>query len=477
MRQDPVNAAPELKDSEPTHPEPWVLTLILWKLHEIPHVAKRLSWTQTPQSFQSGGPKYLCFHDQNDTDMPRIKPFKAIRPAQDAAAQVASVPYDVVNRQEATALAEGNPSSFLHVVRPEIDLSPETSAYADEVYETGRKNLQRLIADGKLVHDQQESLFAYRQIMNGVAQTGIVCCCHIDDYENNLILKHEKTRKDKEDDRTRHVLTLNVHSGPVFLTYRDVAKVDAAVAEATAKAPLYDFTAPDGVQHTVWEIADSAACVSSLTEVPYFYVADGHHRSASAWRAGTERRKANPNHTGDEEYNWFLTVLFPSGQLNILAYNRVIKDLNNQSADEVLKRLTEVGIIEPTNNPVPSTAGTFCIYIGNSWYTVTIPQDSINHDDAIESLDVALLEQRVLGPILGIGDVRTDSRIDFVGGIRGTGELEKRVKSGEWACAISMYPTSIEQLMAVSDAGQIMPPKSTWFEPKLRSGLLIHSLE
>ena len=409
--------------------------------------------------------------------MPRIKPFKAIRPAKDAADKVASVPYDVVNRPEATALADGNPLSFLHVVRPEIDLPAETSAYADEVYETGRKNLERLLADGHLIQDDAESLFAHRQIMNGVAQTGIVCCCHVDDYENNLILKHEKTRKDKEDDRTRHVLTLNVHSGPVFLTYRDVAAVDAAVAKATETAPLYDFTAPDGVQHTVWKIEDAAACVANLTEVPFFYVADGHHRSASAWRAGAERRKANPGHTGDEEYNWFLTVLFPAQQLNILAYNRLVKDLNNQSADDVLKRLTEVGVVEPTNNPVPTSAGMFCVYLENSWYTVTIPPASIDHSDAIESLDVAILESRVLGPIFGIGDVRTDSRIDFVGGIRGTAELEKRVKSGECACAISMYPTSIDQLMAVSDAGQIMPPKSTWFEPKLRSGLLVHSLE
>lgn len=409
--------------------------------------------------------------------MPRIKPFKAIRPAQDAAAKVASVPYDVVNRQEAAALAEGNQDSFLRVVRPEIDLPAETNAYADEVYATGRKNLERLISSGKLNQDETESLFAYRQIMNGVAQTGIVCCCHVDDYENNLILKHEKTRKDKEDDRTRHVLTLNVHSGPVFLTYRDVAAVDAVVAKASEAAPLYDFTAPDGVQHTVWKIGDVDSCVANLTEVPFFYVADGHHRSASAWRAGKERAAANPNHTGDEEYNWFLTVLFPAGQLNILAYNRLVKDLNNQSVDDVLKRLAEVGNVEPTNNPVPTAAGSFCVYLENSWYKVTVPADSIDHSNAIESLDVAILENRVLGPIFGIGDVRTDSRIDFVGGIRGTAELEKRVNSGDSACAISMYPTSIDQLMSVSDAGEIMPPKSTWFEPKLRSGLLVHSLE
>lgn len=409
--------------------------------------------------------------------MPRIKPFQAIRPTKQAAADVASVPYDVVNREEAAALAEGNSSSFLHVVRPDIDLPADTDPYADVVYTTAREHLDRLMTEGVLVRDDEDCLFAYRQIMNGIAQTGVVCCCHIDDYENNLILKHEKTRQTKEDDRTRHVQTLNAHAGPVFLTYRDVESVNALVAEASKSEPLYDFVAPDGVQHTVWKIDQTQACVDGLSSVPAFYVADGHHRSASAWRAGAERKAANPNHTGDEEYNWFLTVLFPANELNILAYNRIIKDLNGQNADDVIKKLSEVGTVEKTDNPVPDSAASFCFYLGDGWYRLTVSADSINRDDAIESLDVAILEQRVLQAIFGIGDVRTDSRIDFVGGIRGTGELEKRVNSGDWACAISMYPTSIEQLMAVSDAGQIMPPKSTWFEPKLRSGLLVHSLD
>lgn len=409
--------------------------------------------------------------------MPRIKPFQAIRPRQDAAARVASVPYDVVNREEAAALAEGNPDSFLHVVRPDIDLSADTDPYADEVYDTARKNLDRLIADGVVARDDQESLFVYRQIMNGTAQCGIVCCCHIDDYENNLILKHEKTRKVKEDDRTRHVLTLNAHAGPVFLTYKDVAAVNELVDQVITTTPLYDFTASDGVQHTVWRIDETSACTDLLSAVPVFYVADGHHRSASAWRAGAERRAANPQHTGNEEYNWFLTVLFPAGQLNILSYNRIIKDLNGQTVDEVLEKLRQVGQVEATDNPVPDAAGTFCLFLDNQWYRLSVPPDSINHSDPIQSLDVAILEQRVLEPIFGIGDVRTDSRIDFVGGIRGTSELEKRVNGGDWQCAVSMYPTSIEQLMAVSDAGEIMPPKSTWFEPKLRSGLLVHSLD
>lgn len=409
--------------------------------------------------------------------MPRVKPFKAIRPSQDKAADVASVPYDVVNREEAAELAAGNPASFLHVIRPDIDLPADTSAYADEVYDTARRNLDRLLADGTLIQDGEERLFAYRQIMNGVAQTGIVCCCHVDDYGDNLILKHEKTRQVKEDDRTRHVLTLNAHAGPVFLTYRDVAAVNTMIDDVISGEPIYDFTAPDGVQHTVWEIAEADSCVQHLSSVPVFYVADGHHRSASAWRAGVERRNANPDHTGDEEYNWFLTVLFPADQLNILAYNRVVKDLNGQDADQVVQRLSEIGTLEPTNDPVPDAAGTFCLYLDKTWFKLTVPADSINHDDAIASLDVAILEQRVLEPVFGIGDVRTDSRIDFVGGIRGTAELEKRVDSGDWAFAVSMYPTSIGQLMAVSDAGEIMPPKSTWFEPKLRSGLLVHSLD
>ncbi len=409
--------------------------------------------------------------------MPRIKPFQAIRPTQQAAADVASVPYDVVNRDEAAALAAGNSSSFLHVVRPDIDLPADMNPYADEVYSTARASLDRLLSEGVLVRDTEDGLFAYRQIMNGIAQTGVVCCCHIDDYENNLILKHEKTRQSKEDDRTRHVQALNAHAGPVFLTYRDVAAVNALVAEASSTEPLYDFTAVDGVQHTVWKIDQAQACVEGLSAVPHFYVADGHHRSASAWRAGAERKAANPNHTGEEEYNWFLTVLFPANELNILAYNRIVKDLNGHSVDDIISQLSKVGTVEKTDNPVPESAASFCFYLGDGWYRLTVAADSIKHDDAIESLDVALLEQRVLQPIFGIGDVRTDSRIDFVGGIRGTGELEKRVNSGDWVCAISMYPTSIQQLMAVSDAGQIMPPKSTWFEPKLRSGLLVHSLD
>jgi uncharacterized protein (DUF1015 family) len=409
--------------------------------------------------------------------MPRVKAFRAVRPTVENAARVASVPYDVVNREEAAALAEGNDQSFLHVVRPDIDLPADTNPYADEIYAKAAENLNRFMSEGVLQQDDSESIFLYRQIMDGKSQVGVVCCCHVDDYENNLILKHEFTRPAKEDDRTRHVTTLKAHAGPVFLTYRDDAKVNELVASAIASDPLYDFTAADGVQHTVWKIDDASEYVAGLTNVPAFYVADGHHRAASAWRAGKARREANSSHTGEEEYNWFLTVLFPAGELNILAYNRIIKDLNGMTAEEIHSRLAEVGSLEPTDDPVPPNSGSFCVYLNGSWHRLTVPADSIDQNDAINCLDVAILEQRVINPIFGIDDVRTDPRIDFVGGIRGTKELEKRVDSGDWAFAVSMYPTSIAQLMAVSDAGEVMPPKSTWFEPKLRSGLLTHLLD
>ncbi|OYP33869.1 DUF1015 domain-containing protein [Rhodopirellula sp. MGV] len=409
--------------------------------------------------------------------MPRVKPFRAVRPPAEKAARVASVPYDVVNRAEAAKLAEGNPESFLHVVRPDIDLPADTDPYADEIYAKAAENFRQFIDTGVLQQDEQESIFLYRQIMNGKSQIGVVACCHVDDYENNKILKHEFTRPAKEDDRTRHVMTLAANAGPVFLTYRDHEQINQSVESAIQSEPLFDFTAEDGVQHTVWNVDSSEIYCKALGEVPAFYVADGHHRAASAWRAGKARREANSNHTGEEEYNWFLTVLFPASQLNVLAYNRVLKDLNGQTAVTVRERLTDVGTLEPTDNPVPDKAGSFCIYMEGSWYKLEIADEAIDHSDPINSLDVALLEKRVIGPIFGIEDVRTDPRIDFVGGIRGTGELEQKVESGEWACAVSMYPTSIEQLMAVSDAGEVMPPKSTWFEPKLRSGLLVHLLD
>lgn len=410
--------------------------------------------------------------------MPRIKPFQALRPRPELASKVASVPYDVVNRDEAAALAEGNPLSFLHVVRPDIDFPPGKNPYDPEIYEKASASFQKLIQDGVLFRDTEDCLFAYRQIMNGRAQVGIVCCVHIDDYENNLILKHEKTRKSKEDDRTRHVLALNANAGPVFLTYRGEEEINFAVAKVVETAPLYDFVAVDGVQHTVWRIPNAQHLVTALSAVPVFYIADGHHRAASAWRAGNELRRRLPGGgDGTEECNWFLSVLFPSSQLRILAYNRILKDLNGLTVSELLEKLDRLGELEQTNNPVPDAPGSFCFFIDRRWWKLTIAPDPLFVNDPIRSLDVSILEHQVLQPIFGIEDVRTDSRIDFVGGIRGTEELERLCISVDWEVAISMYPTTLDQLMAVSDAGEIMPPKSTWFEPKLRSGLLVHTLE
>jgi uncharacterized protein (DUF1015 family) len=410
--------------------------------------------------------------------MPRVKPFQALRPVAELAARVASVPYDVVNRDEAAALAEGNPLSFLHVVRPDIDFPPDHNPYAAEVYDSAAASLQKLMNDGVLVREPVNCLYAYRQTMHGKAQTGIVCCVHIDDYENNLILKHEKTRKSKEDDRTRHVLALNANAGPVFMTYRGHATIDRMTAEASADTPLYDFTAVDGVRHTVWRIPRCRELVEALSAIPCFYIADGHHRAASAWRAGLELRNRLPEaRQADAECNWFLATLFPSDQLRILAYNRVVRDLNGLTVSEFLEKLDSLGNLEQTQNPVPPAPGSFCLLIDHRWWKLEIPPDRLHANDPIKSLDVSILERYILQPILGIEDVRTDPRIDFVGGIRGTAELERLCIPGDWAVGISLYPTTLDQLMAVSDAGEIMPPKSTWFEPKLRSGLLIHTLE
>jgi uncharacterized protein (DUF1015 family) len=407
----------------------------------------------------------------------RLHPFDAVRPSPELAPKVASVPYDVVNREEAAELAQGNPDSFLHVGRSDIDLPAGTDPHDSRIYAKAREALEGLLARRVLIRDGQRVLYLYRQIMSGRAQTGVVGCVHIDDYEHNVIRKHEKTRQDKEDDRTRHLLTLGAHAEPVFLTYRGRTEIDVLSEPVLATEPLYDFTAPDGVRHTVWRIADPQPWIEAFRAVPHAYVADGHHRSASAWRAGKELRAANRDHRGDEEYNWFLAALFPADQLTILPYNRVVRDLNRRSPAQVLHALRGVGRMSPADHPRPPRPGMFCVYLADAWYRVEFDEESIDRRDPIASLDVSLLQDRVLSPILGVGDPRTDRRIDFVGGIRGTGELERRVNSGEMAIAFSLYPTTLEQLMAVSDAGAVMPPKSTWFEPKLRSGLFVHTLE
>ena len=406
----------------------------------------------------------------------RLNPFRAVCPPPDLAPQVASVPYDVVNRGEAAELARGNPHSFLHVGRSDIDLPEDLDPYDARIYRRAREALDELLARGTLLRDPEPRLFVYRQIMDGRPQTGVVGCVHVDDYEHDVIRKHEKTRQDKEDDRTRHVLTLNANAEPVFLTYRGRVEIDRMVEAITPTAPLYDFTAPDGVRHTVWQVPDSWALARTFDPVPLAYVADGHHRSASAWRAGKELRAGNPSHRGDEEYNWFLAVLFPSDQLRILPYNRVVRDLNGQTPARVLERLGGLGKLSPATDPVPERSGVFGVFLDGRWQRLELDPAGIDRSDPIASLDVSLLQDRVLSPILGIGDPRTDKRIDFVGGIRGTAELERRVRSGEMAIAFSLFPTTLDQLMAVSDAGHVMPPKSTWFEPKLRSGLFVHEL-
>lgn len=388
------------------------------------------------------------------------------------------MPYDVVNRDEAVELARDNPYSFLHVGRSDIDLPPDTDPYDPRIYAKAREALDRFVAQGVLIRDREPCLYLYRQIMDGRAQTGLVGCVHIDDYEHNVIRKHEKTRPDKEDDRTRHVLTLNAHAEPVFLAYRGGrTELDVLAEPILGTEPLYDFTAPDRVRHTVWRVEHPALWLETFRAVPHAYVADGHHRSASAWRAGKERRAANPRHRGDEEYNWFLAVLFPADQLTILPYNRVVRDLAGKTPARVLQELRDVGHASLTEHPRPPRPGTFCVYLAGAWHRIEIDDETIDRRDPIGSLDVSLLQDRVLAPLLGIGDPRIDKRLDFVGGIRGTAELERRVDSGEMAIAFSLFPTTVEQLMAVSDAGAVMPPKSTWFEPKLRSGLFVHGLD
>jgi len=408
----------------------------------------------------------------------KVKAFPALVPAPTRAEIIASVPYDVVNTEEAKALAEGNPYSFLHVVRPDIDFPDGTPPYGDEIYSKAKSNLEFLVEKEFLVREPKPCLYFYRQIMNGHSQTGITLACHIEDYENDIIRKHEKTRPDKENDRTKMTDVLSANVGPVFLTYKDRDEIDDFVKNWCGNnEPGVDFTDDVGVQHTVWRLTekDAAPILEGFKKVPLAYVADGHHRSASAHRVGKERRDANPNHDGSENYNWFLSVLFPASQLNILPYNRVVKDLNGLSTDGFLKQLTGNFMLDSNGEKTPDSPETLCVYVDGEWHTLRWPE--VESDNPIDRLDVAVLQDRLLSPILGVGDPRTDKRVDFVGGIRGTDELEKRVDDGDWAVAFSLYPTTVEQLIDIADAGEIMPPKSTWFEPKLRSGLFVHTLD
>ncbi len=405
----------------------------------------------------------------------KIKAFKAWRPAADKVEKVVSVPYDVVDRRGAAELAAGNPDSFLHVVRAEIDLPEDTNPYSDAVYERAKVNLQQFMDDGILIREEEPSLYLYSQQMGDHLQFGIVASCHIEDYETGKIKIHEKTRRVKEEDRIRYVDTQNANTGPVFLAYRDNEKINTMVDATQLTEPLYKFIAEDGVAHTVWKFSDPSVLEAAFGEIQATYVADGHHRSASAAKVGAIRRAANPNHTGEEPYNYFLAVLFPKSELKILAYNRVILSLLG-TKEEFSQALAEKFIIDQNGVSSPRKAGEFCMYINGQWNTLT-PKNLPEATDPVASLDVSILQNDVLSPILGITDPRESNDIDFVGGIKGTQELEKWVDSGRAIVAFSMYPTSMEELFAVADAGMLMPPKSTWFEPKLRSGLLVNTLD
>jgi len=407
--------------------------------------------------------------------MLRIKAFQGLRPSPAVAHLVACVPYDVVDRVEAAALAKDNPYSLLHVDRAEIDLPETTDPYSAEVYAKALENFRAMQEGGVLLRESEPCVYIYRQRMGEHSQTGIAALCHIDDYERDIIKKHEKTRKDKEDDRTRLIDTLSADTGPVFLTYRDRAEIGSFVEERSACAALFDFTAPDGIRHTVWRVADPERLVTLFAGIPAAYVADGHHRTASAVRVGRERRAANPNHTGPENYNWFLAVLFPASELQILPYNRAVRDLQGREAADFLREVGRHFSVDEGASQTPSRPGQVAMYLDSHWYGLGWEPDP--RADPVSQLDVSVLQNRLLAPLLGIDDPRTSKRIDFIGGIRGTRELATRVDSNRDAVAFSMYPTTVSQLMAIADAGQIMPPKSTWFEPKLRSGLFIHTLD
>lgn len=409
-----------------------------------------------------------------------VKPFPCVRPDEKYAALVAALPYDVYNRKEACEVTAANPRSFLNIDRPETQFPDDMDMYDDRVYHKAAEMLESWTTDGTLVKDGLEAYYIYELTMAGRTQTGIVACSSIDDYVNGVIKKHENTREEKEIDRIRHVDTTNAQTGPIFLAYRSNETINKLVGLKTGTKPLYDFTAEDGIRHRVWEI-DNADSILTIEEafaaVPATYIADGHHRAASAVKVGLKRREENPGYTGKEPFNYFLSVLFPDDQLMIMPYNRVVKDLNGMTEETFLKKVSEAGFEltclgeEPF---APQDKGSFGMYLGGKWYCLKARPELLS-GDPVKGLDVSVLQDHLLGPVLGIGDPRVDKRIDFIGGIRGLSELEKRCRE-DMTVAFSMYPTSIGELFGVADAGLLMPPKSTWFEPKLRSGLFIHML-
>ena len=412
--------------------------------------------------------------------MSQIKPFRAFRPKAELASEVASVPYDVINTAEARQLAQGKPHSFLHVGRPEINLPVGIDEHCDEVYAAGVQALKRFIEDGVFFQDEKACFYIYQQCMGDHLQAGLVCLCSVREYESGQIKKHEYTRKDKEDDRTRHVTEQGANAEPVFLTYSATPYIDELISQARDTKPAYDILTDDGIKHTVWVISDERV-IYSLTNlfggVPALYIADGHHRTAAAIRYGQARRASEGKGvTGEEPFEYFMAVVFPHNQLKIMDYNRVVRDLNGMSKEQFFARVEGKFDISPNATRAPKNPRSFGMYIDGQWHLLTAKTGSWDTDDHVKSLDVSILQENLLHPILGIVDPRTDTRIDFVGGIRGMDELERRVNEGS-AVAFAMFPTSLEELMAVSDAGQIMPPKSTWFEPKLRSGLLVRVYE
>lgn len=411
-----------------------------------------------------------------------VRPFKAVRPKEDLVEKVASLPYDVMNREEAAQMAEGNPHSFLHVVRSEMDVPAEMSMYDEEVYKTARKNLDKLQADGILVQDGAPKYYIYRQLMNGRVQTGIVGCTSIDEYMNETIKKHEFTRPQKEQDRINNFDYCDANTAPIFLTYRNNKEITQITNDwIKFHMPVYNFISEDDITHIVWVI-DDAQAVARIEElfkgIEYLYIADGHHRSASSVKVGMKRREANPNFTGDEEFNFFMSVIFPDDDLFIMDYNRVVKDLNGNSKEEFIAKVEEnftVTVCEGDEPYKPMSKKTFGMYLDGKWYELKANDGICDENDPVDRLDVSILQKNVLDPILGIDDPRTNMRIDFVGGIRGLKALEGRVNDG-MAVAFSMYPTTMDDLLSIADAGEVMPPKSTWFEPKLRSGLFVHKL-
>jgi uncharacterized protein (DUF1015 family) len=413
--------------------------------------------------------------------MATVRPFRAFRPRPEFAAEVAAKPYDVLNSNEAREEVKGHPLSFLHIGKPEVDLDPSIDLYDPRVYEKGRENLQKLIGEGVLLQDSTPCLYLYAQTMGEHTQYGIVGCAAVEEYWNDTIKKHEFTRKDKEEDRSNHVRVTNAHTGPIFLTYPDRADIDEIVDRVRSDPSSTDHIAADGIRHQTWVISDESTITrlrKLFADLPNLYVADGHHRSAAAAIVGRERAQANSMHTGDEEYNFYLAVVFPAGQLRIMDYNRLVKDLNGLSEADFMAKLGENFTVRPADGQVrPPSKGTFGMYFSGKWYLLAASNSLLENTDPVQRLDVAIMQNFILGPILGIQDPRTDKRIDFVGGIRGLDGLERRVNSGEMTIAFSMYPTSIRELMAIADAGQVMPPKSTWFEPKLSDGLFVHFLD